>query len=110
MFGPSILVRSYICDTKEMQYVKQETQTIGPNGKEARAIRLITERASRRIGEMAFKIASGRERKVRTTLIFSISAHKDSLVGDDHPQIERLISDGWSLPRNDSTDSYQEWG
>ena len=37
---------------------------MGENGKEARATRLITERASRRIGNMAFKIALGRERKV----------------------------------------------
>jgi homoisocitrate dehydrogenase len=48
-----------------MQYVKQETQTDGEHGKEARAIRLITERASRRIGQMAFKIANSRPRKVR---------------------------------------------
>ena len=49
------------------QYVKEETQSIGPNGKEARATRLITERASRRIGNMAFKIALGRDRKVLHT-------------------------------------------
>lgn len=47
-----------------LQYVKQEEQTIGDNGKEARAIRLITEYASRRIGKMAFQIAAARPKKV----------------------------------------------
>jgi hypothetical protein len=47
------------------QYVKEETLTIGDSGKEARASRLITERASRRIGQMAFNIALARPRKVR---------------------------------------------
>jgi len=46
------------------QYVKDETQTVGPKGKEARATRLITEYASRRIGEMAFSLAKDRPRKV----------------------------------------------
>ncbi|KIO13057.1 hypothetical protein M404DRAFT_19727 [Pisolithus tinctorius Marx 270] len=50
-------------ENTECLYVKDETQIIGPNGKEARAIRLITQRASRRIGEMAFKIALNRPRK-----------------------------------------------
>jgi isocitrate/isopropylmalate dehydrogenase len=48
-----------------VQYIKEETQTVGEKGMEARATRLITERASRRIGEMAFKIALTRPRKVR---------------------------------------------
>jgi homoisocitrate dehydrogenase len=39
------------------QYIKEETITMGPTGKEARATRLITERASRRIGQMAFETA-----------------------------------------------------
>ncbi len=47
------------------QYVKQETQTSGEHGLEARATRLITERASRRIGQMAFELARSRPRKVR---------------------------------------------
>jgi isocitrate/isopropylmalate dehydrogenase len=47
-----------------LQYVKQETLTTAETGKEARATRLITERASRRIGQMAFEIALGRPRKV----------------------------------------------
>ena len=52
-------------DFSYMQYVKQETQTNGEHGKEARATRLITERASRRIGQMAFKLANSRPRKVK---------------------------------------------
>ena len=47
-----------------MQYVKQESQTNGEHGKEARATRLITEHASRRIGQMAFELANSRPRKV----------------------------------------------
>jgi len=46
------------------QYVKQETQINGEHGLEARAIRVITERASRRIGQMAFELARARPRKV----------------------------------------------
>lgn len=46
-----------------LQYVKQEQLIPTENGKEARATRLITERASRRIGKMAFEIALGRPRK-----------------------------------------------
>jgi len=41
---------------------------VGEHGKEARATRLITERASRRIGEMAFEIALGRPRKHLTII------------------------------------------
>lgn len=51
-----------------MQYVKQEVQTNGEHGKEARATRLITEHASRRIGQMAFEIANSRPRKVLKNL------------------------------------------
>lgn len=56
----SVLIKSL------QQYVKQEILTVGENGKEARATRLITERASRRIGQMAFDLAAARPRKVRT--------------------------------------------
>lgn len=51
-----------------MQYVKQEVLTHTEQGKEARATRLITERASRRIGKMAFDIALGRPRKQVTII------------------------------------------
>ncbi|KAG8904065.1 homoisocitrate dehydrogenase [Tulasnella sp. 403] len=44
-------------------YVKQETQIVGPQGREARATRLITERASKRIGQMAFEVTLARPQK-----------------------------------------------
>ena len=55
-----------------MQYVKQETLTNTDSGREARATRLITERASRRIGTMAFELALARPRKVFATSIFTL--------------------------------------
>jgi hypothetical protein len=53
---------------KSMQYVKQETMTNTDSGREARATRLITERASRRIGQTAFELALARPRKVSLIL------------------------------------------
>lgn len=53
------------CGFSYIKYVKQERQTDGEHGKEARATRLITERASQRIGEMAFELANARPRKVK---------------------------------------------
>ncbi|KAF8559078.1 Isocitrate/isopropylmalate dehydrogenase [Imleria badia] len=50
-------------ENTECLYIKEETQTVGEKGTETRATRLITEYASRRIGEMAFKIALTRPRK-----------------------------------------------
>jgi len=47
-------------ENTECLYVKQETLSSGPQGKESRAVRLITERASRRIGQMAFETALAR--------------------------------------------------
>ncbi|KAF6762575.1 homoisocitrate dehydrogenase [Ephemerocybe angulata] len=55
-------------ENTECLYVKQEQQIDGPNGKEARATRLITERASRRIGQMAFELAAARSRKHLTII------------------------------------------
>jgi len=55
-------------ENTECLYVKQETITPGPNGREARATRLITEHASRRIGTMAFDIALNRPRKLMTII------------------------------------------
>jgi len=55
-------------ENTECLYVKQENLTSGENGKEARATRLITERASRRIGKMAFEIAQARPRKHLTII------------------------------------------
>ncbi|KAM5535718.1 hypothetical protein V8D89_010705 [Ganoderma adspersum] len=55
-------------ENTECLYVKQEQITLTENGREARATRLITERASRRIGRMAFDIALGRPRKQVTII------------------------------------------
>ncbi|KAJ3481174.1 hypothetical protein NLI96_g7838 [Meripilus lineatus] len=55
-------------ENTECLYVKQEELTNGTNGKEARATRLITERASRRIGQMAFELALARPRKHLTII------------------------------------------
>ncbi|PIL36839.1 hypothetical protein GSI_00529 [Ganoderma sinense ZZ0214-1] len=55
-------------ENTECLYVKQEQITPTENGREARAIRLITERASSRIGKMAFDIALGRPRKQVTII------------------------------------------
>ncbi|TFK76172.1 mitochondrial NAD-homo-isocitrate dehydrogenase LysB [Pluteus cervinus] len=55
-------------ENTECLYVKQEILETGANGKEARATRLITERASRRIGQMAFDIAASRPRKLLTII------------------------------------------
>lgn len=55
------------------QYIKQEEIRSTENGREARAIRLITERASGRIGRMAFELARARPRKVRLFLPFSFA-------------------------------------
>jgi isocitrate/isopropylmalate dehydrogenase len=59
------------------QYVKQEVLTTGENGKEARATRLITERASGRIGQMAFELALARPRKVSK----SVGLSRQRLIG-----------------------------
>ncbi|KAF8631197.1 hypothetical protein AX15_002529 [Amanita polypyramis BW_CC] len=55
-------------ENTECLYIKEEKQTLGEQGKEARATRLITERASRRVGQMAFEIALGRPRKYLTII------------------------------------------
>ncbi|KAI0040708.1 homoisocitrate dehydrogenase [Auriscalpium vulgare] len=55
-------------ENTECLYVKQETIVRTESGREARATRLITERASRRIGKMAFDIALGRPRKQVTII------------------------------------------
>jgi len=50
-------------ENTECLYIKQEVLTVTPEGREARATRLITERASRRIGQMAFETALNRPKK-----------------------------------------------
>jgi hypothetical protein len=75
--------------------------TIGDSGKEARATRLITERASRRIGQMAFNIALARPRKVRGLQhpIQEYFVH-ETLASHNNPQIQRTLCHGWPFPRN----------
>ncbi|KAL0949909.1 hypothetical protein HGRIS_009937 [Hohenbuehelia grisea] len=55
-------------ENTECLYVKDENLSEGPHGKEARATRLITERASRRIGQTAFELALNRPRKHLTII------------------------------------------
>ena len=65
-----------VADSLE-QYVKQEVSEMGEHGREARATRLITERASMRIGKMACEIALQRPRKVRTPAPTLIDTTRD---------------------------------
>jgi len=65
-----------VADSLE-QYVKQEVSQMGKHGREARATRLITERASMRIGKMACEIALQRPRKVRTPALTFIDTTYD---------------------------------
>lgn len=77
-----------------VQYIKDETMTLGPKGKEARAIRLITERASRRIGQMAFETALtrgatvGAFHTIGTNLELTVVAINIEATSHDCTQIE----------------------
>ncbi|KAJ6539091.1 mitochondrial NAD-homo-isocitrate dehydrogenase LysB [Mycena capillaripes] len=55
-------------ENTECLYVKDENLIQTENGKEARATRLITERASSRIGKIAFELAKARPRKLLTII------------------------------------------
>ncbi|KAJ7688475.1 mitochondrial NAD-homo-isocitrate dehydrogenase LysB [Mycena rosella] len=55
-------------ENTECLYVKDENLIVTENGKEARATRLITERASSRIGKIAFELAKARARKLLTII------------------------------------------
>ncbi|KAJ6599327.1 mitochondrial NAD-homo-isocitrate dehydrogenase LysB, partial [Mycena vulgaris] len=55
-------------ENTECLYVKDENLIQTANGKEARATRLITERASTRIGKIAFELAKARPRKLLTII------------------------------------------
>ena len=82
---------------KTVQYVKQETMTQTDSGREARATRLITERASRRIGRTAFELALARPRKV--LLYFDLFTHSNLRAcfteSHHHTQIQRAVRHGW---------------
>ncbi|KAG8873717.1 homoisocitrate dehydrogenase [Tulasnella sp. 331] len=79
-------------ENTECLYIKQETLTSGPNGKEARATRLITERASRRIGQMAFETALARP-KPHLTIV-----HKSNVLSVTDGLFRETVRDVPNLP------------
>ncbi|KZT72667.1 Isocitrate/isopropylmalate dehydrogenase [Daedalea quercina L-15889] len=82
-------------ENTECLYVKQETMSAGEHGKEARATRLITERASHRIGKMAFEIALGRPRQQVTIIHKSnVLSVTDGLFRDTVRAIPRAVEGG----------------
>ncbi|KAI0921462.1 hypothetical protein AcV7_008285 [Taiwanofungus camphoratus] len=82
-------------ENTECLYVKQETITPTENGREARATRLITERASHRIGKMAFEIALGRPRKQVTIIHKSnVLSITDGLFRETVRSVPRLSETG----------------
>ena len=85
-----------------VQYVKQETLTQGKFGKEARATRLITERASERIGKMAFELALARPRKVHlTSLLMNDTSLCPCIAASHHnTQVQRAFRNGWVVQRD----------
>ncbi|SRR5258708_10884353 len=98
MFGKQTIIATILAHRLFLiQYVKEETLTLGSAGKEARAIRLITERASRRVGQMAFETALTRGPTVcHVYFVVTQASMKLShlaLVSADHcPQVECTIS------------------
>ncbi|CAG8562027.1 654_t:CDS:10 [Acaulospora colombiana] len=80
-------------ENTECLYVKQEKLEKDSNGKQvAKATRVITENASRRIGEMAFKLAAARPRKHLTII------HKSnvlSITDGLFRESVRDVSKGW---------------
>ena len=77
--------------------MKQETITKTDSGREARATRLITERASRRIGQTAFELALTRPRKVpliSITTSAQIYAHTLQKVTIIHKSNVLSVTDG----------------
>ena len=81
-----------------VEYVKQEATTNGPNGKEARATRLITERASKRIGKVAFDLALARPRKVCSFFLCPV-LYLTSVACYNNSQIQRPLSNRRTIPR-----------
>jgi len=79
-------------ENTECLYVKQEVSEMGEHGREARATRLITERASRRIGKMACEIALQRPRK-RVTII-----HKSNVLSVTDGLFRETVRGVPSLP------------
>ncbi|KAF8592526.1 mitochondrial NAD-homo-isocitrate dehydrogenase LysB, partial [Ramaria rubella] len=85
-------------ENTECLYVKQETLISTQNGKEARATRLITEHASRRIGKTAFDLALSRPRK-QVTIV-----HKSNVLSISDGLFRETVRDVPSLP--ESGDKY----
>jgi hypothetical protein len=85
-----------------LQYVKQEALTQGEFGKEARATRLITERASERIGKMAFELALARPRKVPlTSLLMTVPSLCPCIAASHHnTQVQRAFCHGRVVQRD----------
>lgn len=82
-------------ENTECLYVKQESQTTSERGKEARAIRLITEYASQRIGKMAFELALGRPRQQVTIIHKSnVLSVTDGLFRESVRSVPRLVENG----------------
>ncbi|KAF9468993.1 mitochondrial NAD-homo-isocitrate dehydrogenase LysB [Collybia nuda] len=82
-------------ENTECLYVKQEQQIQTENGKEARATRLITERASKRIGQIAFEIANARSRKHLTIIHKSnVLSITDGLFRETVRKVPSLSADG----------------
>ncbi|KAF8204912.1 homoisocitrate dehydrogenase [Pholiota molesta] len=79
-------------ENTECLYVKEETLIHTENGKEARASRLITERASRRIGQMAFELALARPRKHLTII------HKSNVLSVTDGLFRETVRQVPSLP------------
>ena len=90
------------CLRASVQYVKQETLTQGKFGKEARATRLITERASERIGKMAFELALARPRKVHIASLFMNDPSLFLCIAASHhyTQVQRTFYHGRVVQRD----------
>ncbi|KAF9652114.1 Isocitrate/isopropylmalate dehydrogenase [Thelephora ganbajun] len=89
-------------ENTECLYVKQEVSEIGEHGRVAKATRLITERASTRIGKMACEIALQRPRK-RVTII-----HKSNVLSVTDGLFRETVRRVPSLPGvNGKYDSIQ---
>jgi len=83
-------------ENTECLYIKEETMTIGVNGKEARATRLISERASRRIGRMAFEVALTRGPNPLLTIV-----HKSNVLSVTDGLFRETVR---GVPKLDGTD------
>lgn len=97
---PARILADYL--RASVQYVKQEALTQGKFGKEARATRLITERASGRIGKMAFELALARPRKVHPISLFMNDPSLFLCIAASHhyTQVQRAFRHGRIVQRD----------